>query len=126
MKEKRPLVVGAAVASGSSPSLTCGVSLQVMKVDLLDGDQVTFEDSGRGDGGVLANETILMRGLVVRSRSNQIRLRLRSRRPQPGSVLLRYQGGSGGGEGGGACVLVAVLKQLWWDCWGLSAGLRLL
>lgn len=71
-----------------------------MNADLLDGDQVTFEDSGHGTNGangVLANETILMRGLVVRSRSNQIRLRLRSRRPQPGSVLLRYQGRNGGG-----------------------------
>lgn len=78
--------------------------LQVMNVDLLDGDKVTFEDSGggdhgrhgyHGDRGVLANESVLMRGLVVRSRSNQIRLRLRSRRPQPGSMLLRYQGEGG-------------------------------
>lgn len=80
-----------------------------MNADLLDGDQVTFEDSGHGANGVLANETILMRGLVVRSRSNQIRLRLRSRRPQPGSVLLRYQGRSGGGGGGGSGVFKAAL-----------------
>lgn len=70
-----------------------------MNADLLDGDKVTFEDSGHGDNGVLANESILMRGLVVRSHGNQIRIRLRSRRPQPGSILLRYQGKSGGGGG---------------------------
>lgn len=71
--------------------------LQVMKADLLDGDQVTFEDSGSGGGGMLANETVLGRGLVVRSRGNWIQIRLRSRRPQPGSMLLRYQGKSGSG-----------------------------
>lgn len=70
-----------------------------MKADLLDGDQVILEDSGGGggDGGVLANQSILMRGLVVRSRGNHIRLHLHSRRPQPGSMLLRYQGERGGG-----------------------------
>uniref|UniRef100_H3CCX3 Seizure related 6 homolog n=1 Tax=Tetraodon nigroviridis TaxID=99883 RepID=H3CCX3_TETNG len=67
-----------------------GVEVQVMKANLLDGDQMTFEDLG-GGGGALANETVLMRGLVVRSRSNQIRIRLHSWRPHPGSVLLRYQ-----------------------------------
>lgn len=78
------------------PSLICAVSRQVTNADLLVGDKVTFED----DHGVLANETILMRGLVVRSRGNRIRVRLRSRTPQQGAVLLRYQGKrDGGGRG---------------------------
>lgn len=83
-----------------------------MNVDLLDGDQATLEDSG--DGSVLANQSILMRGLVVRSRGNRIRLLLHSRRPQPGSMLLRYQGESG--------VFKAARDA---RCWGLRAGFRL-
>lgn len=83
-----------------------------MNVDLLDGDQATLEDSG--DGGVLANQSILMRGLVVRSRGNRIRLRLHSRRPQPGSMLLRYQGESGDFK-----------AARYAGCWGLRAGFRL-
>lgn len=83
-----------------------------MNVDLLDGDQATLEDSG--DGGVLANQSILMRGLVVRSRGNRLRLRLRSRRPQPGSMLLRYQGESG---------VFKPARDA--GCWGLRAGFRL-
>lgn len=64
-----------------------------MNADLLEGDRVVFRDSGHGGNAALANETILMRGLVVRSRSNQISIRLRSQRPEPGSrILLRYQG----------------------------------
>lgn len=79
---------------GSFAALTSVVSLQVMNADLLEGDKVAFEDSGHDENAVLANETILMRGLVVRSRSNKISIRLHSRRPQPGSILLRFQGKS--------------------------------
>lgn len=63
-----------------------------MNADLLEGDKVAFQDSGHQENAVLANETILTRGLVVRSHSNQLSVRLRSQRPQPGSILLRYQG----------------------------------
>lgn len=63
-----------------------------MNVNLSEGDKVAFEDVGHGENTMLANESILMRGLVVRSHSNQISVRLRSRTPQVGSVLLRYQG----------------------------------
>lgn len=80
---------------GTLPGLTSPVSLQVMNADLLDGDKVTLEDSGHAQNAVLANESILTRGLVVRSRSNQISVHLRSQRPQPGSILLRYQGETG-------------------------------
>lgn len=63
-----------------------------MNADLLEGDEVAFRDSGHEGGAVLANETILTRGLVVRSHGNRISVRLRSQNPRPRSILLRYQG----------------------------------
>ncbi|KAM8768016.1 seizure protein 6 homolog isoform 2-T2 [Acanthopagrus schlegelii] len=68
-----------------------GVEVQFMKVNLSEGDKVVFEDVGHGETTMLANESILMRGLVVRSHSNQISIRFHSQRSQVGSVLLRYQ-----------------------------------
>uniref|UniRef100_A0A4W6CDE6 Seizure related 6 homolog n=1 Tax=Lates calcarifer TaxID=8187 RepID=A0A4W6CDE6_LATCA len=68
-----------------------GVEVQVMNVNLSEGDKVVFEDVGHGENTVLANESILMRGLVVRSHSNQISIHFHSARSQVGSVLLRYQ-----------------------------------
>uniref|UniRef100_A0A674MYW9 Seizure related 6 homolog n=1 Tax=Takifugu rubripes TaxID=31033 RepID=A0A674MYW9_TAKRU len=53
--------------------------------------QVRSEGSVHTGNAVLANETILTRGLVVRSHSNQISVRLHSQKPRPGSILLRYQ-----------------------------------
>lgn len=70
------------------PSVSC----QVMNVNLLEGDKVMFEDVGHRENSMLANESILMRGLVVRSHSNQISIHLHSQRPRMGSVLLHYQG----------------------------------
>ncbi len=70
----------------------CFVFYQVMSVNLSEGDQVVFEDVGRGENTMLANKSILIRGLVVRSHSNQISIRFHSHRSQVGSVLLRYQG----------------------------------
>ncbi|TKS81513.1 Seizure 6-like protein [Collichthys lucidus] len=67
-------------------------SLLVMNVNLSEGDKVVFEDVGHGENTMLANESILMRGLVVRSHSNQISIRFHSQRSQVGSVMLRYQG----------------------------------
>ncbi|XP_030249016.1 seizure protein 6 homolog isoform X6 [Sparus aurata] len=68
-----------------------GVEVQVMNVNLSEGDKMVFEDVGHGENTMLANESILMRGLVVRSHSNQIFIRFHSQRSQVGSVLLRYQ-----------------------------------
>ncbi|XP_048857518.1 LOW QUALITY PROTEIN: seizure protein 6 homolog [Brienomyrus brachyistius] len=69
-----------------------GVEIQVLNVSLLEGEMVTLEDLGCREPLVLANESILMKGLVVRSQSNHIAIRFRSeQRPQPGSFLLRYQ-----------------------------------
>lgn len=67
--------------------------MQVLNVSLSEGEMVTLEDLGCREPLVLANESILMKGLVVRSQSNHIAVRFRSeQRPQPGSFLLRYQG----------------------------------
>ncbi|KAK1900650.1 Seizure protein 6 like, partial [Dissostichus eleginoides] len=63
----------------------------VMNVNLSEGDKVVFEDVGQGENSMLANESILMRGLVIRSHSNQISIRFHSQMPQVGSALLRYQ-----------------------------------
>ncbi|CAB1412748.1 unnamed protein product, partial [Pleuronectes platessa] len=63
----------------------------VMNVNLSEGDKVVLEDVGYGENTMLANESILMRGLVVRSHSNQISIRFHSQSSQAGSVLLRYQ-----------------------------------
>ncbi|KAJ8275911.1 hypothetical protein COCON_G00076630 [Conger conger] len=68
-----------------------GVEVQVLNVSLSEGETVTLEDLGGREHSVLANESILMKGLVVRSSSNQISVRFQSDHPQPGSFLLRYQ-----------------------------------
>lgn len=67
------------------------VFCQVLNVNLSEGDKVVFEDVGHEENTMLANESILMRGLIVRSHSNQISIRLHSLGSRAGSVLLRYQ-----------------------------------
>lgn len=60
---------------------------------MLAGEQVTVEDTGGRETFMLANESVLMRGLVLRSWSNQISIRFRSDRGHnSGFVGLRYQG----------------------------------
>ncbi|KAJ8256968.1 hypothetical protein COCON_G00191200 [Conger conger] len=63
----------------------------VLNVSLLEGEAVTLEDVGGRVPTVVANESILVKGLVVRSRSNQIAVRFLSEQSPPGSFLLRYQ-----------------------------------
>ncbi|XP_010868648.2 seizure protein 6 homolog isoform X2 [Esox lucius] len=67
-----------------------GIEVQVLNVSLSEGDVVTLDDMGGREPSILANESILMRGLVVRSWSNQISIRYRSDQ-QPLSVLLHYK-----------------------------------
>uniref|UniRef100_A0A8B9HVY3 Seizure related 6 homolog b n=1 Tax=Astyanax mexicanus TaxID=7994 RepID=A0A8B9HVY3_ASTMX len=67
-----------------------GVEIQVMNVSLSEGDSVRFEDLGRREPSVLANESILMKGLVVRSYSNRISIHFHSQQHRPGSFLLHY------------------------------------
>ncbi|XP_020789155.1 seizure protein 6 homolog [Boleophthalmus pectinirostris] len=69
-----------------------GIEVQVVNVSVLDGDQVTVEDTGGREPSILANESVLMRGLVLRSWSNQISIRFRSdQQSNPGFLLLSYQ-----------------------------------
>ncbi|XP_057206260.1 seizure protein 6 homolog isoform X2 [Triplophysa rosa] len=68
-----------------------GVEIQMMNVSLVEGDMVRFEDLGGREPSVLANESILLKGLVVRSWSNQISIQYRSQQPQSSFLLLRYQ-----------------------------------
>ncbi|XP_059930836.1 seizure protein 6 homolog isoform X2 [Gadus macrocephalus] len=68
-----------------------GVEIQVLQVNLSESDHVTFEDAGGGDDVILANRSILTKGLVVRSRSNQFTIHLSSQRPWAGSLRLHYQ-----------------------------------
>uniref|UniRef100_A0A3B3R648 Seizure related 6 homolog n=1 Tax=Paramormyrops kingsleyae TaxID=1676925 RepID=A0A3B3R648_9TELE len=71
---------------------TCTISVYMGYGVEIQVSMVTLEDLGCREPLVLANESILMKGLVVRSQSNHIAVRFRSeQRPQPGSFLLRYQ-----------------------------------
>lgn len=66
---------------------------KVLNVSLLEGEQVTVEDTGGREPFILANETVLMKGLVLRSWSNQISIRFRrDQEDKFGSIQLHYQG----------------------------------
>lgn len=67
--------------------------LQVLNVSLSEGEQVTVEDTGGREPFILANESVLMRGLVLRSWSNQISIRFRrDQEHNSGTIQLHYQG----------------------------------
>ncbi|XP_071317187.1 seizure protein 6 homolog isoform X2 [Trachinotus anak] len=69
-----------------------GIEVQVLNVSVLEGEQVTVEDTGGQEPFILANESVLMRGLVLRSWSNQISIRFRSdQQHNSGFLLLHYQ-----------------------------------
>ncbi|XP_028321319.1 seizure protein 6 homolog isoform X2 [Gouania willdenowi] len=68
-----------------------GVEVQVMKTNLSEGEKVVFEDVVPGDNVMLANDSILNSGRVVRSHSNQIVIRIHGARLQAALLLLRYQ-----------------------------------
>ncbi|XP_019714465.1 seizure protein 6 isoform X2 [Hippocampus comes] len=69
-----------------------GVEVQVVNASMSEGKQVTVEDTGGREAFVLANESVLIRGLVLRSRSNQISIRFRSDQQHNSRVLqLHYQ-----------------------------------
>ncbi|KAM7374108.1 hypothetical protein PAMP_006785 [Pampus punctatissimus] len=69
-----------------------GIEVQVLNVSVLEGEQVTVEDTGGREPFILANESVLMRGLVLRSWSNQISIRFRSdQQHNSGFLLLHYR-----------------------------------
>ncbi|KAM9846370.1 seizure protein 6 homolog [Aulostomus maculatus] len=69
-----------------------GIEVQVLNVSVLEGEQVIVEDTGGREPFILANESVLMRGLVLRSWSNQISIHFRSEQQHnSGSLQLHYQ-----------------------------------
>ncbi|XP_051973123.1 seizure protein 6 homolog isoform X2 [Xyrauchen texanus] len=69
-----------------------GVEIQVLNVSLEDGIKVVLEDLGGPLPSVLANSSVLSRGLVLRSSSNQISVQFSMEQAnRPGSLLLRYR-----------------------------------
>ena len=84
--------------------------VQVLNASLLEGEVLSLEDTGGPGPSLLANESVLMRGLVVRSHSNQISISFRSDRGQgrSGFVILRYQGEWSGGGVVMRCVTVVI------------------
>lgn len=65
----------------------------MLNVSVLEGEQVTVEDTGGQEPFILANESVLMTGLVLRSWSNQISISLRSEKHRNSAyLLLHYQG----------------------------------
>ncbi|XP_078278935.1 LOW QUALITY PROTEIN: seizure protein 6 homolog [Rhinoraja longicauda] len=69
-----------------------GVELQVTNISLSEGEMLTIEALD-GDGPtVLANESILMKGQVIRSPSNQLSIHFQSTQlRKPGSFQFHYQ-----------------------------------
>ncbi|XP_032902294.1 seizure protein 6 homolog [Amblyraja radiata] len=70
-----------------------GVELQVKNINVSEGEMLTIEALD-GDGPtVLANESILMKGQVIRSPSNQLSIHFQSiQLRKPGSFQFHYQG----------------------------------
>ncbi|XP_034540434.1 seizure protein 6 homolog isoform X2 [Notolabrus celidotus] len=69
-----------------------GIEVQVLNVSVMEGEQVTVEDTGGREPFILANESVLLRGLVLRSRSNQISIQFRSEQQHNSGFLhLHYQ-----------------------------------
>ncbi|RXN13169.1 seizure 6-like isoform X1 [Labeo rohita] len=69
-----------------------GVEIQVLNASLDDGMEAVLEDLGGPVASILANNSVLYRGLVLRSSSNQISVQFSSEWPiQPGLLLLRYR-----------------------------------
>lgn len=67
--------------------------MQVLNASLDDGMEAVLEDLGGPVTSILANNSVLSRGLVIRSSSNQISVRFSSEWPaRPGLLLLRYRG----------------------------------
>ncbi|XP_062362919.1 seizure protein 6 homolog isoform X1 [Cinclus cinclus] len=69
-----------------------GVELKVENISLAEGETMTVESTGGLEPNLLANESFLLRGQVIRSPANLLTLRFQSPRPpSPGSYHFRYQ-----------------------------------
>ncbi|XP_063197927.1 seizure protein 6 homolog isoform X2 [Chroicocephalus ridibundus] len=69
-----------------------GVELKVHNISLAEGETLTVESAGGLEPTLLANESFLLRGQVIRSPANLLTLRFQSPRPpSPGSYQFHYQ-----------------------------------
>ncbi|EMP37794.1 Seizure protein 6 like protein [Chelonia mydas] len=69
-----------------------GVEIKVLNISLSEGETVTMETFGGAEPVVLANESFLMRGQVIRSPTNRVSVRFRSPQPaSPGTFRFRFQ-----------------------------------
>ncbi|XP_059511234.1 seizure protein 6 homolog isoform X2 [Stegostoma tigrinum] len=69
-----------------------GVELQVKNISLSEGEMLTIEGLDGDEPTVLANESILMKGQVIRSPSNQVSIHFQSiQLGNPGSFQFHYQ-----------------------------------
>ncbi|XP_048468316.1 seizure protein 6 homolog [Rhincodon typus] len=69
-----------------------GVELQVKNISLSEGEMLTIEGLDGNEPTVLANESILMKGQVIRSPSNQVSIHFQSiQLGNPGSFQFHYQ-----------------------------------
>lgn len=65
----------------------------MQNISLAEGETLTVESTGGLEPTLLANESFLMRGQVIRSPANLLTLRFQSPRPpNPGSYRFGYQG----------------------------------
>ncbi|XP_075760647.1 seizure protein 6 homolog isoform X2 [Pelodiscus sinensis] len=89
-------------ASSPSDSLDCtytissypgyGVEIKVQNISLLEGETVAVETFGGLEPVVLANESFLVRGQVIRSPTNRVSVRFQSPQPaSPGTFRFRFQ-----------------------------------
>lgn len=73
--------------------VTPGRPRQVQNISLAEGETLTVESAGGLEPTLLANESFLLRGQVIRSPANLLTLRFQSPRPPaPGSYHFHYQG----------------------------------
>uniref|UniRef100_A0A8C0HRA4 Seizure related 6 homolog n=1 Tax=Buteo japonicus TaxID=224669 RepID=A0A8C0HRA4_9AVES len=77
---------------GDAVVVMLGHPPQVQNISLAEGETLTVESAGGLEPTLLANESFLLRGQVIRSPANLLTLRFQSPRPpSPGSYCFRYQ-----------------------------------
>lgn len=78
---------------GDAVVVMLGHPPQVQNISLAEGETLTVESAGGLEPTLLANESFLLRGQVIRSPANLLTLRFQSPRPpSPGSYCFHYQG----------------------------------
>uniref|UniRef100_A0A8B9PI13 Seizure related 6 homolog n=1 Tax=Apteryx owenii TaxID=8824 RepID=A0A8B9PI13_APTOW len=75
------------------PAVTPRRPAQVQNISLAEGETLTVESAGGLEPAVLANESFLLRGQVIRSPANLVTLHFQSPQPaHPGSYRFHFQG----------------------------------